>query len=263
MAETVKIISGWSNPGGSTSHHISLTNLLNSAGISCSFYGPHTWHLKKCRGKLTPTFRPKPDDILITHFMELPIGIVSKVRQHVLSCHETRLFPLQNKNLHSYDCIQFVSETQREWHQIDHPSVIIPPVVMKVNWKKPNENIAGVIGSIDPHKQPHLSILRALKDGYEKVLLFGEITDPPYFINNIKPLLNENIIHLAYVEDMEFMYNSVDTVYHSSAQETFGLVKAECELAGIPYDGLASADSGASPLPREEILKRWTNLLKL
>ena len=45
----VKIVSGWSNPGGSTAHHISLTNLLNDNGYDCTFYGPHDWHKDKCK----------------------------------------------------------------------------------------------------------------------------------------------------------------------------------------------------------------------
>ena len=49
----IKILSGWSNVGGSTTAFINLCNLLNSEGYDCTFYGPHDWHIDKCKsGKL-------------------------------------------------------------------------------------------------------------------------------------------------------------------------------------------------------------------
>jgi hypothetical protein len=40
----IKIISGWSNKGGSTIALIALTNALNAEGYETTFYGPHDWH---------------------------------------------------------------------------------------------------------------------------------------------------------------------------------------------------------------------------
>ena len=65
----IKFISGWSNPGGGTIHQIALTNLLNDNGFDCTFYGPHEWHLDKCRGELHRDFSLDKDDILISHFI--------------------------------------------------------------------------------------------------------------------------------------------------------------------------------------------------
>ena len=45
----VKIISGYSEKGGSTTAFINLTNIFNENGIDCVFYGPHQWHLDKCK----------------------------------------------------------------------------------------------------------------------------------------------------------------------------------------------------------------------
>ena len=54
----VKIISGWSDRGGSTFAFINLTNKLNESGIDTTFYGPHPWHLDKCKsGLLDEKFR--------------------------------------------------------------------------------------------------------------------------------------------------------------------------------------------------------------
>ncbi len=36
MQGQIKLISGWSNPGGSTIHHINLINLLNENGMNLS-----------------------------------------------------------------------------------------------------------------------------------------------------------------------------------------------------------------------------------
>ena len=45
----VKIVSGISMSGGSTIILINLTNLFNSKGIDTTFYGPHDFHLNKCK----------------------------------------------------------------------------------------------------------------------------------------------------------------------------------------------------------------------
>ena len=83
----VKILSGWSNKGGSTFAFIKLTNELNNAGIDTTFYGPHEWHLDKCKsGLLNNNFKTNKDDILIVHFLNL--GQRPDVKKVILSCHE-------------------------------------------------------------------------------------------------------------------------------------------------------------------------------
>ena len=59
----VKILSGRSNPGGATIHFIDLCNLLNDNGFDCTFYGPHEWHLGKCRSDLSNSFILDPSDV--------------------------------------------------------------------------------------------------------------------------------------------------------------------------------------------------------
>jgi len=296
----VKILSGWSMPGGSTSHHISLTNLLNDNGIDCTFYGPHDYHLDKCKsGSIGVEFRDNiapgtripilignkdlkidPDDVVISHFIQFPIdpeavyqGIANptQAKRHILSLHETNIFPIRHINLQPYDLIQYVSQLQKDWHSIDKASTIIPPVVEKVKinadflevngkTQRMYTGNAGVIGSIDSHKLPHLSIERALQDGFRKVLLFGTITDKDYFDKYVAPhMMNGSAALLNHVDDKSAMYSSIDIVYHSSLRETYGLVEAECRLAGIPFNG---PGNNQEILEEEEILKRWTNILK-
>jgi len=252
----IKIVSGWSNPGGSTIHHIGLTNLLNDAGYDCTFYGPHDWHRNKCRSAHIQDCKLEPEDILISHFMQLP---PTKVRKHVLSCHETNLFPLSRLSTRGYDEIQYVSINQKNWHGVDVPFSIIPPRVEKISWVNPENNVAGVIGSIDEHKQTHEAIRMALKDGYDKVVLFGEITDPKYFEHSIQPFLSQVEVR-NHVDDKEAMYGSVEAVYHASKRETYGLVEAECKLAGVPYRG---KENNPVILSDKEIREKWKVLLEL
>jgi len=255
----VKIVSGWSNPGGSTQHHISLTNLLNSNNIDCTFYGPHTHHLDKCNSDLLTKATVESDDVIISHFLTIPSTI--KPQKHILSCHETNLFPLQKIDLSCYDVIQFVSNSQKKWHSVNHTSVIIPPRVEKVSWKDPENKVAGVIGSIDSHKQPHLSIERAIADGYDKVLLFGEVTDMPYFnATMVGWVTAQKATLMPHEDNKEAMYKKVSEVYHSSIRETYGLVEAECTLAGIPFNG---PRNNQIILEDEEILDRWKQILDL
>ena len=250
----VKIVSGWSNPGGSTLHHIGLTNLLNEAGYDCTFYGPHDWHRDKCKSGHISECKLTVYDTLISHFIQVT---TSNVKKHILSCHETNLFPLRERQTAGYDAIQYVSNYQKDWHGVDVPYTIIPPRVKKVSWTSPKNNIAGVIGSIDEHKQTHKAIEMALSDGFEKVFLFGQITDQPYFSNFVQPLLDKVEVH-NHQDDKEAMYGSVEAVYHTSKRETYGLVEAECKLSGVPYRG---KENNPVILSDEEILEKWKTIL--
>lgn len=261
MKQKVKIVSGWSNPGGSTLHHISLTNLLNENGIDCTFYGPHEWHLDKCKSGHISECKLTVHDTLISHFIQVQ---TTNVKKHILSCHETNLFPLKQIPLQNYDMIHFVSQYQKDWHGVNHPSVVIPGMIDDISWSNPNNRVAGVVGSIDEHKQTHVSVQRALEDGYNKVLLFGDINDKPYFDSEIEPLLHTGkVIIKNYCEDKEEMYGSVEAVYHSSKRECLPTVQGECLKAGIPYFGLECNMRGPEDylFDNQQILEKWRNIL--
>jgi len=257
----VKIVSGWSNPGGSTLHHIGLTNLLNENGFDCTFYGPHEWHMDKCKSGHIKDCKLTADDILISHFIQIP---VTNVKKHILSCHETNLFPLSQIDLSTYNLIHFVSNYQKEWHGVNHPNIVIPGVIEKIKWSNPKNNTAGVIGSIDEHKQTHVSVQRAFDAGYEKVLLFGQINDKPYFDKEIAPLLlTKNVSIMNYCDDKEKMYGSIEAVYHSSKRECLPTVQGECMKAGIPYFGLKCNMRNREDyeFDDKEILSKWKAVL--
>lgn len=253
----VSLISGWSNPGGSTLHHIALTNLLNENGFDCTFWGPHLWHLDKCKAKnfTQEEFTVDPDEVLISHFIQT--NPKTACRKHILSCHETNLFPLAKMKTKHYDAIQFVSERQRNWQGVK--GVIIPPVIEEVKWEAPGDSVAGVVGSIDGHKRTGEAIEMALANGFNKVLLFGEITDLEYFNNHVsKHLESGQAIYMKHTDSRTNMYNMVDAVFSCSKFETYGMVEAECKLAGIPFYG---AINDPYVLPKERILEQWSTLL--
>ena len=97
----------------------------------------------------------------------------------------------------------------------------------------------------------------ALNDNYEKVLLYGKVTDHAYFEEFIKPLM-ENIVICDHEDDKNKMYNSVDAVYHTSKFETYGLVEAECKLAKVPFNG---NKNNPKVISDKEILKKWESVI--
>jgi hypothetical protein len=256
----IKILSAWSLPGGSTIANINLCNLFNASGYDCTFYGPHEWQEHHCKGASLEDVKIESGDVIISHFLEM--GERPKTAHKVvLSCHETNVFPIKGKKKF-WDNIHFVSESQKEWQGVD--GVVIPNVISPLENNGGRKGYAGVIGSIDPHKQTHLSIKRALLAGYKKVLVYGLITDQRYYIKHIKPLeKNKKVVLAGHFDDKQKMYDSVEEVFHSSKRETYNLVQFECERAGVKYNGLESTLTSAEVKPDEEILNLWKTLLEI
>lgn len=145
------------------------------------------------------------------------------------------------------------------------PGVVIPNVLPKINPKSKmlEHKVAGIIGSIDSHKNTHISINRALDNSQiSKVEIWGQITDPIYFGSNVLPKLNRKVSYCGVAEDMQSVYDGLSCVYHSSNGETFNYIKAECSLAKIDYFGSAESDPSAEYWSNDKILDAWVNLLK-
>ena len=265
----IKIITGWSDQGGSTTAHVNLCNLFNENGIDCTLYGGQTWHLDKCRsGTLEEIGEIEEGDIVISHFCHAAKH--PNMKKHILSMHEKDLFPVNKLDLSQYDCVQFLNDQQRDWHlkdmtdEVDH--VIIPNVYDTLHKSKKTHTtreVAGVIGSIDKNKNTHISIEKALADGFKKVLLLGKLTDFDYFKKSVEPLLNENVVLAGYIEDKQKMYDMVGTVYLSSDSECAPLVKGECKLTGTKFRGNENTRGAADPAPKEAILAMWKKCLEL
>lgn len=256
----IKIISGYSEKGGSTSAFIDLTNELNKRGVDTIFYGPHYWHLDKCRSGLLNEVVVKEDDILICHFLKLP----SRPNAHkvILSCHEKWWFKVGDIKQY-WDIAVFLHNEHRQYHNTySGESVIIPnlkPPLVPIS--KPGlELTAGIIGSIEERKQTHKSIQRALEDGCTKIKIFGHINDNEYYEKYVKPLLNDTIEIVGYTTDKQAMYNSIGRVYHSSKGEVACLVKDECWLTDTKFFGNEETENKVSELTNDEIITLWQKL---
>lgn len=264
----IKLVSGWGHPGGSTVAQINLTNAFNKAGFDATFYAPNEWHLDKCKAAT-----PKEFDIhdekaaVLWHFCEPNPGILKK-GFHVFSCRETKLCNLRELKkvnyLENFKFVHFVSNSQKIWHSVNTPSCIIPEVISKLEKNNFSPMNAGIIGSIDRHKQTHQSIQRALAaEKHPKIFLYGVVSDQSYFEGIIKNMLSDKVILMGHMDDKQKMYDTVGTVYHSSKSETFNFIKPECAMAGVEYNGLPSAESGAIYLEEEEVVERWVKVLNL
>jgi len=259
----IKIISGWTNPGGSTTANINLCNLFNEKGVDCTFYGSHEWHLDKCKSGLFSDLELEEDDIVIVHFM--PVDYKPPVSKLVLSVHEKGIQPLQSyKNLEFFDFVHFINNEQRKWHSVDTPFEIIPNVydaLVKDTKTEESKEVAGVIGSFDFNKNTHVSIQRALDDGYKKVLLYGKIVDEIYYKETIEPMLGDTIINVGFAEDKQGMYDSIDAAYLSSDSEVDPYVRGECVLTGTKFYGNENTNFGNSPMSKNKIFKKWKKCL--
>jgi hypothetical protein len=262
----VKILSGWSNKGGSTFAFINLTNELNKVGIDTTFYGPHQWHLDKCKsGLLDNNFRFTKNDIIICHFLNL--GKRPDVKRIVLSCHEKNLFEVGNIKPF-WDSVVFLNEKHRNYHsKYKGKFEIIPNLKENLENKDKSEEVkgcVGIIGSIDPNKQTHISIKRALEDGVKKVYIFGNVSDPNYYNSYVKPLIdNDKVIEYGFIGDKQKMYDMVESVYLSSNSEVASLVQDECYTTGTIFKGNEATEHDIINLNNKEIIEKWKKILRI
>lgn len=258
----IKIITGWSNKGGSTAAFIALTNALNAAGYNAALYGPHPWHLDKCKSAmLDNTFKIERNDKVIAHFLQLPTKPLA--RKVLLACHEKEIYPV-GKVKPFWDEVIFINQKHRYYHS-DYTGRfrIIPNLkapLLKSD-KTGLEKIAGIIGSFDENKQTHISIERALADDCEKVYLFGE-PNTQYYNQYVAPLCNDKVIVKGFFEDKQAMYDMIGCVYHTSKSEVACLVKDECETTGTIFYGTEVTDNPPNLLTNDEIINKWIKALK-
>jgi hypothetical protein len=260
----IKIVSGYSEKGGSTSAFIDLTNEFNKRGVETVFYGPHKWHLDKCRSRLLDdSFVVDKDDTLICHFLRLPSR--PNAKKVVLSCHEKWWFMVGQIKQY-WDTAIFLHEEHRNYHG-DYKGEydIIPNLKpdLKPREKNDLDLVAGIVGAIEDRKQTHVSIQRALADGCERIKIFGHINDQNYYDRYVKPLLNENIEIIGFMTDKQDMYDSVGRVYHSSKGEVACLVKDECWLTNTKFFGNEETNNIVSSLSNDEIFELWKKILEI
>lgn len=254
----IKVISGFSERGGSTFAHINLCNNFQSKGYDCTFYGPHSFHLDKCKGDLSQNFKIESDDILIAHYIDLPYK--PNIRKLILSLHEKELYQLKYKNYRIFDKIHYLNDSQKAWHGVTHPHFICQNfhVELKKNPKKVTK-VAGIIGSIDRNKQVHKSILRALEDSMEEVFIYGTINDNRYFQEFVKPILdkNPNVVLKGFVDNRQEIYDSISDVYMSSNSENASFVVDECIMTNTSYHLNSNIVTPEKILSNEEAFQIW------
>ena len=262
----IKILTGWSNKGGSTFTFINLVNALNDCGHDATLYGPHDWHMDKCKAGKLANLTIDKDDSIITHFLALEKR--PDCKRVVLNCHETDVFDVGGVKKH-WDKVVFLNEKQRRYHSKYYgPYEIIPNLREGLERKEKDpsvKNVAGIIGSIDKNKQTHVSIMRALHDSCDTIYLFGNVTDVDYYQNEVKPLIdeNDNVIEYGFIGDKEKMYSMVGRVYLSSKREVAPLVKDECETNGTEFYGNYATNHDVKDLTNDEIIKEWLKILEV
>lgn len=262
----IKIITGHSDGGGSTIAHINLTNLLNENGYDCTLYGRDEWHLDKCKSGRLEDVQIYSDDVVIVHF--IPIHQRPACKTFILSLHEKNLYPIKQMNYKAFDKIHYIRESQRKWHDLDHPYFECMYIQNKLvaNKKTCDGKVVGVIGSIDPNKQNHLSIERALIDGCTKIKLFGKIIMNNYYEQWVLPLIEKHpdiIDPPIYVEDKQEMYDQITDVYHTSKLEVCPYIQGECIITKTNFHGNEQTSEKYVVMSDEEILETWVKELGL
>ena len=259
----VKIVSGYTDKGGSTTAFINLTNFLNKNGIDCTLYGNQPWHLDKCKSGTFNDLQYNEDDIVIFHFLDLKER--PNVKKAILSCHEKWWFPV-GKITQYWDVVVFLHDNHRTYHKdYKNDFVIIPNLkedLQKIE-KSEVKDYAGIVGTIEERKQTHVSIQRAIKDRCKKIYLFGHIGDQNYYQNYVKPLLLPHVVEYGHTTNKQEMYNMIGKVYHSSKGEVACLVKDECYLTGTEFFGNEETQNEVSKLTNDEVLILWKNLFEL
>jgi hypothetical protein len=256
--QKIKIISGYSEKGGSTVAQINLTNFFNDNGYDCTFYGPNDYHVDKCKSAYSNEIKFESDDIVICHVINLKER--PPVKKVIYCSHEKWWYDFSTVFWYWDEAI-FLHQQHKDFHQNYTGNYSIIPNLKENLISKDKQEldlVAGVIGSIEDRKQTHLSIERALNDGCEKVLLFGQIGNNQYFEDFVKPKIDNNkVILVGHNTDKQSMYDSVGRVYHSSKGEVACLVKDECYLTGTKFFGNKETENEVSNLTNEEILKLW------
>jgi hypothetical protein len=257
----IKIISGHSEKGGSTTAFINLTNTLNEKGLDCVFYGSHNWHLDKCKADNLKNLKLNSNDVLIVHFLVLPER--PKVKKVILSCHEKNLFEVGTIK-QFWDEVVFLNQKHKDYHFLYMGKYSLIPNLKENLIKKDKteiDKVAGVIGTFDPNKQTHISIQRALNDGCEKVYLFGDPNSHPNFKSMVEPLLSDKVVLKGYTNNKQEMYDMIGRVYHSSLSEVATLVKDECESTGTKFFGNDATEYTPIIMTNDEIINSWLKIL--
>ncbi len=291
----IKIVSGSSQPSGSTLALVSLCNQFNSRGFPCMLFGPDNWHLDKCSSGTLDEFRPEQGDTVIVNDLRLFSvsdiynldGLVEESRLNLLSRrvvslftslspfsrpHEIRFFltclgddpcrgNLSRPSL--FQKIHYLSDAHQYCANMQRRTFVCPNFVenLEIYTSKPR-NVAAVIGSIREENRIDISLRKAFSEGMETVIIYGYLADPIYYYDRIVPLTEKypgRIKFAGFMDDKQKMYDSVSDVY-SSVRKPWGMVRRECTLTGTVFHG-PDEQSTCSYMTNNQIFEVWKSEL--
>ena len=259
----IKIITGWSDPGGSTESFIRLTNELNKRGHDAILHGPHEWHLDKCKSdKLKNEMEVSSDDIVLVHFLDIKKRL--PVKKFIYVCHEKNLKQV-GEEFHHYDACVFLHKRHREYHErYKGPSFLIPNLFESFETKKCSDyrECAGVIGTIDINKRTHISIQRAKDAGYKHIYIYGTINDSKYYQDHVGPLVDDKQVIYKGFKTKSEIYSSVGAVFLSSESECAPMILQECYQTKTNFHGYEHISYDIDHDSNDEIIDKWVNLFK-
>lgn len=269
----IKILTGYSGSGGSTIALINLTNTLNKVGYPTIFYGPEDYHIKKCRyAKNISDYQEQFGERLIVHFGNFKKR-PSDAKRVILCPHEKELYDINDQKCFWDECV-FLNENHRKYHSnYTGPYRIIPNFrrkLKKIEKSSEAKKCAGVIGNIQPIKQTHISIQKAIDAGYEKVYLFGVLPDDEfhfsYYEKNINPLIKKypnKIIKYGFIENQSEMYAMINAVYFFPLTDVASHIQYECEATNTILYGNDVAYYADNTWSNRKILNAWIDVLNL
>lgn len=258
--QKIKFILGFSDFGGSTLAIVSQAELLKKE-FDVEMYGDAGYfHENYENVKFTSDLKIEPDDILIFHCIDKDER--PNCKKCFLYVHEKSIFQLKSRQIKGYDNFIFVHENQKIYHGFD--GHIIPNRIKhSLDLKKyhpPNNNIAGIVGTVQSRKNTHISISKALENNCRKVLLFGNKEDG-YFERFVEPMLSDQVIYKGLFLDKMEMYNQFDDLYFFSNEECASLVIGECKVLGKRVFKSEHVDD-FDVLDDDQILEKWKILFR-
>lgn len=262
-SQKVKFVTGFGSFGGSTVALLEHCRLLREHGFDATIYAEGDWHMGRFGGsRKMSELSVGREDIVVHHHLDLRVR--PRCKRSLLYLHEKSLWDLRGRNLLPFDSVVCVSEGQRLFHGVAGP-VVPNPVSRMVDSSRhhpPGGNVAGIVGTIQSRKRQHLSIERALADGRDKVLLFGDF-EPEYFERKIRPILSDRVVYMGMFDPDERMemYNLFDHLYMFSSEEAASLVLGECKILGKRIFKSEEVEDYET-LGDEEIVSRWRSVFE-
>jgi hypothetical protein len=100
------------------------------------------------------------------------------------------------------------------------------------------KRVAGILGYINKKSKTDKSILSAINDGMETLIIYACMDDAAWYYATIEPIIKnypEKIIYAGLIKNRQKIYDSISDVYDLSASNISVLIKNECKMTGTIY----------------------------